>query len=172
MAIGLGEDENYLASDIPALLAKTRRVIPLEDGEVAELTPGMVVLTDLAGDEIVRDPIEVTWDAEAAEKGGYDHFVRKEIDEQPTALADTLRGRLEGEHIHLPELDDLELDGIRAVYLVAAGTSFYAGQVGKLLFEKWARLPVEVAWGRATLNPTAVADSKVITQPVHGGPNQ
>jgi glutamine---fructose-6-phosphate transaminase (isomerizing) len=145
LVLGLGDGEQYVASDIPALLPRTRRVVLLEDGDVGVLTPGGVRVTDGDGVAQARPPFTVNWDAAAAEKGGYEHFVRKEIDEQPTALADTLRGRLEGDAVHLPELDGLDLTGIGRVVLVAAGTSFYAGLVGKLLLERWARLPAEVA---------------------------
>jgi glucosamine--fructose-6-phosphate aminotransferase (isomerizing) len=104
-----------------------------------------VRLSNLEGDEIERLPMDVDWDAAAAEKGGYEHFVRKEIEEQPRALTDTLRGRLDGDNIHLPELEGLNLEGIERLYLVACGTSFYAGLSAKILLERWARMPVEVA---------------------------
>jgi glucosamine--fructose-6-phosphate aminotransferase (isomerizing) len=145
LVVGLGEGESFLASDIGALLAQTRRVVPLEDGEMAVLGRGGMRLTDRAGNAVLREPIEVTWDAAAAEKAGYAHFVRKEIDEQPRALADTLRGRLAGGRVTLPELDGLDLGGIRRVTVVACGSSFYAGLVAKAWIERWARLPVEVA---------------------------
>jgi glucosamine--fructose-6-phosphate aminotransferase (isomerizing) len=145
LVVGLGQGESFLASDIAALLAETRRMVLVEDGEVALLTAGEVRVTDLAGRAVTRAPIEVTWDAATARKDGYEHFVRKEIDEQPRVLADTLRGRLAGERIALPELEGLPLAGLERVVLVAAGSSYYAGLVGKLLLERWARLPVEVA---------------------------
>lgn len=145
LVVGLGEGESFLASDIGALLAQTRRVVPLEDGEMAVLGRGGMRLTDRAGNAVRREPIEVTWDAAAAEKAGYEHFVRKEIDEQPRALADTLRGRLAGDRVQLPELDGLDLGGIRRVTVVACGSSFYAGLLGKAWIERWAQLPVEVA---------------------------
>ncbi len=103
------------------------------------------------------------WDATAAEKGGYAHFVRKEIDEQPTALADTLRGRLVADAIQLPELAALDLSAVQRVVLVAAGTSYYAGLVGRLMLERWARLPAEVAvaselrYGDPVLGPETLA---------------
>ncbi len=145
LVVGVGEGANFVASDIPALLHQTRTVMPLEDGEIAVITPGSLQVTDMSGAQITREPMEVTWDSAAAEKAGYRHFVRKEIDEQPRALADTLRGRLTGSSIHIPELDTLPVDRIRSVYCVAAGTSLYAGLVGKMLLERWSRLPVEVA---------------------------
>jgi glucosamine--fructose-6-phosphate aminotransferase (isomerizing) len=145
LVLGLGEGENFAASDIPALLEHSRDILLLEDGELALIEPGGISLSDMQGRPIQREPMRVTWDAAAAEKGGYEHFVRKEIDEQPRALTDTLRGRLEGDAIHLPELDALDLDTLRRVIIVACGTSYYAGMIGKLLIERWARLPVEVA---------------------------
>jgi glucosamine--fructose-6-phosphate aminotransferase (isomerizing) len=163
LVVGLGEGEQLLASDIPPLLGHTRRILALEDGDVAVLTPAGARVTDLAGTVQDRRPFTVDWDAAAAEKGGYDTFVRKELDEQPTALADTLRGRLAGDAIRLPELDDLDLGTIRRVVLVAAGTSTYAGLVAKLQLERWARLPAEVAiaselrYGDPVLGPDVLA---------------
>ena len=145
LVLGLGEGEQLVASDIPALLAHTRRVLLLEDGDVALVERAGVTVTDLAGRPQTREALTVTWDAAAAEKGGYAHFVRKEIDEQPSALADTLRGRLDGDRIHLPELEAFDLDAIRRVCVVACGTSLYAGMLARLMLERWARLPVEVA---------------------------
>ncbi len=145
LVLGLGSGEQYVASDIPALLDHTRDVLLLEDGELALVRRAGVEISTLAGQPRRREPMRITWDAAAAEKDGYEHFVRKEIDEQPRALTDTLRGRLAGRRIHLPELDALDLSAIRRVYLVACGTSHYAGLVGKRLLERWARLPAEAA---------------------------
>ncbi len=145
LVLGLGETASYVASDIPALLPHTRRVIPLEENDVALLQPDRLVVTALDGQVVERQPFTVDWDVASAEKGGYPYFVRKEIDEQPEAIANTLRGRLLGDAFHLPELDGLALEAIRRIYVVAAGTSFYAGLVGKLLIERWSRWPVEVA---------------------------
>ena len=162
MVLGLGAGESFLASDIPAILPQTRRVMLLEDGDVALLRPAGVSITDLAGRPVARAIVEVDWDSTAAEKGGYAHFVRKEIDEQPDALADTLRGRLLGAGLSLPELDALDLALLERVCLVACGSSAYAGQLAKLWLERWARLPAEVAiaselrYGDAVLGPQSL----------------
>jgi glucosamine--fructose-6-phosphate aminotransferase (isomerizing) len=145
LVVGLGQGEQFLASDIPALLAETRRVVVLEDGDVATLTAAGVTFTDFDGRPVERAAFTVDWDAAAAEKSGFEHFVMKEITEQPTAVADTLRGRLDGDRVTLPELAGLDLAALRRVVVVAAGSSYYAGLVGKLLLERWAHLPTEVA---------------------------
>ncbi|MEO8083546.1 MAG: glutamine--fructose-6-phosphate transaminase (isomerizing) [Ardenticatenales bacterium] len=145
LVVGVGDGESLLASDIPALLPYTRRIVLLEDGEMVELTADGVRLSLLDGTPVTRDPITIDWSAEAAEKGGYRHFVRKEIDEQPRALVDTLRGRIVDGAVVLPELDAIDLDAIRRVTLIACGTSAYAGLVGARLLSRWAGLPADVA---------------------------
>ncbi len=152
LIVGLGEHEKFLASDIPALLKHTRQVIVLEEGELAALTPESVQIYDLAGNPLVRQPIMIEWDVEAAEKGGYDHFMLKEIHEQPDAIRRALLGRVVetpmGLELRLPELAALEAQGvlgrIQRVVVLACGTSLYAGLVAKYMLEQWARLPVEV----------------------------
>lgn len=148
LIVGVGENEQYLASDIPALLKHTRRVLILEEGEVAVLRPGSVKLTRLDGSLIEREPLMVDWDAEAAEKGGYPHFALKEIHEQPEALRRALTGRVRQGQLHLAELEKMrssgQLDTIQRVVVVACGTSFHAGLVAKYAIEQWARIPVEV----------------------------
>jgi glucosamine--fructose-6-phosphate aminotransferase (isomerizing) len=150
---GLGQGENFLASDIPAILRHTRKVVVLEEGEVVEITPTRVSITDLAGTVITREPIHVDWDAEAAEKSGHPHYFVKEIHEQPHAVRRALLGRVleqpEGPSLRLPELDRLAasgaLDAVRRVTVLGCGSSILAGTLGKYAIESWARVPVEIA---------------------------
>ena len=140
LVIGLGQDETYLASDVPALLPYTRDVIYLLDGDVAELRRDGVTITDLAGAVQQRDATVVEWDAEAAEKGGFEHYMLKEIYEQPTVLQNTLFGRFAPNGMDV-DLDlDLDPRGIDRVVITAAGTASYAGMVGQALIERLARL--------------------------------
>jgi len=149
LIIGLGEHEQYLASDIPALLKHTRRVLIVDEGEVVALRPESVTLTRLDGTPVEREPLTIDWDAEAAEKGGYPHFALKEIHEQPDAVRRALTGRVRQGQLHLAELDGMraagQLDHIQRVVVVACGTSYHAGLVAKYAIEQWARIPVEVA---------------------------
>ena len=146
LIIGLGEGENFLASDIPAVMRFTRRVILLEDGDFAILKKDSVTITDLEGRALVREPLEVTWDDAAAEKGGYAHFMLKEIHEGPRTVRDTLRGRLSDDgKISLPGLPFTAADWekFKRVAIVGCGTAYHAGVVGKRLFEQILRRPVE-----------------------------
>lgn len=149
LILGLGNGENFLASDIPAVMRYTKRVVVLEDGDFAKITPSGVALTNLTGTPIHREPFLVTWDEQTAEKGGFPHFMLKEIHEQPRALADTLRGRLtEDDRVFIPELEGFtkeQLAGFKHIHVVACGTAYHAGVVAKRFFEGLLRRPVEVS---------------------------
>lgn len=148
LIIGLGEGENFVASDIPAIIAKTRRTYIMSDGEIATVTKDGVWVQDINGTPITKKVFEVNWNAEAAEKGGFEHFMLKEIYEQPKAIKDTMRGRLaeNGTEINFTELGWTPEDftGISKIFIVACGTAYHAGIVGKYYLENLARIPVEV----------------------------
>ena len=148
LIIGLGEGENFIASDIPAIIAKTRRTYIMSDGEIATVTKDGVWVQDINGTPITKKVFEVNWNAEAAEKGGFEPFMLKEIYEQPKAIKDTMRGRLaeNGTEINFTELGWTPEDftGISKIFIVACGTAYHAGIVGKYYLENLARIPVEV----------------------------
>ena len=147
LIIGVGEGESIIASDIPAVLEYTREVIVLHDGQIAIVTPSGVVVRDIAGRVVEPEMMHVEWDLDAAEKGGYEDFMLKEICEQPKAIRETLRGRLgEDGEVQLSELamTPAEVASIDRVYIIACGTSLHAGLIAKNLIEAWARIPVEV----------------------------
>lgn len=147
LVVGLGEGENFIASDIPALLSYTRRVYVLDEGEVADVTASRVACYRLDGTGVDKQVLEVTWDMAAAEKAGYEHFMLKEIYEQPKAIADTLTGRLaEDNRAVLPELgwDEDTARQIDRIHIIACGTAYHAGMVGRQILERLTRIPVEV----------------------------
>ena len=148
LIVGLGEDENFVASAIPAFLAQTRRALGIKNDEIVTVHKEGVTIYAADGTVVEgREPIEVTWDEDAAEKGGYSTFMLKEIHEQPDAVAETITDRLptlDGVDLSDMELDDEFLKGIERIVIVACGTSYHAGLVGRYAIEQWARVPVEM----------------------------
>jgi glucosamine--fructose-6-phosphate aminotransferase (isomerizing) len=150
LIIGQGEDENFIASDIPAILKHTSKIIYLDNGEVAEITADNVNFFNLAGKALNKDVTFISWDPQSAERGGYSHFMLKEIHEQPNAIRNTIEGRVEAQNhkIHFDELNltDDEIRNINRVVFTACGTSWHASLIGEYLFEQFARLPAEVEY--------------------------
>ncbi|KAF0221357.1 MAG: glucosamine--fructose-6-phosphate aminotransferase [Geobacteraceae bacterium] len=148
MVVGLADGEYFVASDIPAILSHTRSMVFMEDGEMSVFRDGKATFTTIAGEPLVKSPRHIDWSPLMAEKGGYKHFMLKEIFEQPRAVRDTVAGRLVEEDgtVYLEDLklDDAELAAIERIYIVACGTSWHAALVGKFLIEEHCRIPVEV----------------------------
>src|SRR6059036_2093880 len=170
LVIGFGHGEMFVASDIPALSGQTREVLVLDEGELAVLTPDGITVRTLDGVPVRRSPLSVPWDGEAAEKSGYPHFMLKEIFEQPEAVRNTLRERVDHEtpDVRIPELGlkDRELAGLNRLCLVACGTSWHAALVGKYLVEAFARLPAEADIASEFRYRRPVVDGRVLTVPI------
>jgi glutamine---fructose-6-phosphate transaminase (isomerizing) len=167
LIVGLGDEETFVASAIPAFLAETRRVLLVENGEVVTINSSGATVTDVHGTPISREVEEVTWDQDAAEKGGYETFMLKEIHEQADAVAETITDRLsEVDRVDLSELEltDDFVSSMRRIVIVACGTSYHAGLVGRYAIEQWARIPVEmdIASEYRYRDPVVGADDLVI----------
>ena len=146
LIIGLGQDENFVASDIPAILEYTRDIYILEDKEVAIITKDDVKVFNSLGAPVNKEVFKVNWDVEAAEKGGYEHFMMKEMYEEPKVIRDTINPRIKNGELVLDsiKLTEEDVKGIEKIYIVACGTAYHAGVVGKYIIEKLCRIPVEV----------------------------
>jgi glucosamine--fructose-6-phosphate aminotransferase (isomerizing) len=166
LIVGVGEGENLLASDIPAVLSRTRKVIPVEEGQMVEVRADSVTITDFDGSVVEREPITVDWDVSRAQKSGFDDFMLKEIHEQPAAVRDTLvgrfdtSGRLAMDEIRIPEDVLREID---KVFVVACGTAYHAGLVAKYAIEHWTRLPVEIDISSEFRYRDPVLDARTLT---------
>ena len=144
LVVGLGKGENFLASDVSAFIAHTKSALELGQDQVVQVSPDSVLVTDLDGKQISAKPFEITWDAKAAERGGYTHFMLKEIFEQPKAISETLLGRFSDDSkVICSELSSLNLD-IDRILILACGTAYHAGLIGKYAIEQWAKIAVDV----------------------------
>ena len=166
LVVGVGDGEMFLASSIAAFLRETRRVKLIEDGEVVAIEPGGERFVSVDGTARRRDELEVDWDDEAAEKQGYETFMLKEIYEQPQAVADTIAERLRGGRLDLEDigLTELEVQNLRRMVILACGTAYHAGVVGRYVMEEWARLPCEpdIASEWVYRNPVLTKDTLVV----------
>lgn len=164
LVVGVGADEYFLASDVSAFISHTKSALELGQDQVVEVTPNSVAVTDLAGEIINPKSFEITWDAKAAERGGFTHFMLKEIYEQPKAISDTLTGRISDAGINCKELENLNLRPSR-ILILACGTAYHAGLIGKYALEEWAKIPVdiELASEFRYRNPVLPKDTLVIT---------
>ncbi|MCK3769732.1 glutamine--fructose-6-phosphate transaminase (isomerizing) [Microbacterium aerolatum] len=146
LVIGLGEGENFLGSDVAAFVEHTRKALAIGQDQIVAITPDAVTVTDFAGAPVEAEPFDVSWDAAAAEKGGWPSFMAKEVAEQPEAVANTIRGRVHDGLVSIPELDGLDdlFIGINRVIITACGTASYAALVGKYAIEQWARVATDV----------------------------
>ncbi|HEY1356554.1 MAG TPA: glutamine--fructose-6-phosphate transaminase (isomerizing) [Solirubrobacterales bacterium] len=167
LVAGVGDGESFLASAIPAFLAETRLAVTIENDEIVTIDSSGVTVTDTQGNPVEREPEEISWDETAAEKGGYETFMLKEIHEQADAVAETIAGRLpgdEGVDLSEIEIEDSFLREVRRIVIVACGTSYHAGLLGRYAIEEWARVPVEmdIASEYRYRNPVVGPDDLVI----------
>jgi len=164
LVVGVGDGENFLASDVSAFISYTKHALELGQDEVVDITSNSIVVTDLAGTVITPREYEISWDASAAERGGFPHFMLKEIYEQPKSIADTLIGRTAGLD---PEITaGINLEGISKVVIIACGTAYHAGLVGKYAIEKWANIPVDVELASEYRYREPAVDSSTLVIPI------
>lgn len=165
LIIGLSENENFIASDVTAIVSHTRDIMYIEDGEIAVLTPAGVTLYDSDKNKIDRAPTVIDWDVAAAEKGGYDHFMMKEIMEQPRAVAQTVDSRVNGREIVFEglKLDEEKLREINRIDIIACGSAYHAGMVGKYVFEEMLRIPTNVDYASEYRYRNPITDKHTLT---------
>ncbi len=164
LVVGVGDGENFLASDVSAFITYTKRALELGQDEIADITADSIVITDLTGKILKHNEYEITWDASAAERGGFDHFMLKEIFEQPKAIADTLLGRING--LDATVTSGISFEGIEKIVIIACGTAFNAGLVGKYAIEKWADIAVDVELASEYRYRDPSVDSKTLVIPI------
>ena len=164
LVVGVGVGENFLASDVSAFISHTKRALELGQDEVADITADEIIITNLAGKVLPHNEYEISWDASAAERGGFEHFMLKEIFEQPKAIADTLLGRISG--LENDVTKGIELKDIDKVVIVACGTAYHAGLVGKYAIEKWANIAVDVELASEYRYRDPSVDEKTLLIPI------
>jgi glucosamine--fructose-6-phosphate aminotransferase (isomerizing) len=162
LIVGMADHGNFLASDIPAVLNETRRVVRLEEGDFVAITDDQVMVVNGLGEVQERRPDTIEWDQSAAEKAGYPHFFLKEVYEQPEALRRTLAGRLLEERVDVPELAALDLSRIKRVILTGCGSAYHACMMARYVYESWLRLPVEVDIASELRYRSPIVDSSVL----------
>ena len=160
LVVGVGNGENFLASDVAAFIAHTKTALELGQDEVVEITPTSVVVTNLLGQVVKPNQFEISWDAKAAERGGFSHFMLKEIYEQPKAIADTLLGRLDGLDVKI------KFKKFEKIVIIACGTAYNAGLVGKYAIEKWGQIPVDVELASEYRYREPSLDKKTLVIPI------
>lgn len=167
LIVGIGENENFIASDIPAILNHTRRIYLLDENELAIITKDNIKFIDENGKSTKKEVFEVNWDVESAEKGGYEHFMIKEIHEQPKAVRDTMKSRVVSDESGI-KLDDFtlskeQLENFNKIFIVACGTAYHAGMIGKYVIEKLAKIPVEIDIASEFRYRSPLVDEKTLT---------
>ena len=160
LVVGVGKGENFLASDVAAFIAHTKIALELGQDEVVEITPTSIEVTNLSGEVVKSRQYEISWDASAAERGGFSHFMLKEIYEQPKAIADTLIGRLDGINVKI------KFKKFEKIVIIACGTAYNAGLVGKYAIEKWGQIPVDVELASEYRYREPSLDKKTLVIPI------